>query len=53
MHMIRRWIAAVILLTLALRELKGMSRVEVFCETKYLSAYVFNWIPLWKERGGG
>lgn len=41
----------VILLTLALRELKGMSRVEVFCETKYLSAYVFNWIPLWKERG--
>ena len=41
----------VMLLTLALRELKGMSRVEVFCETKYLAAYVQNWMPLWKEKG--
>ena len=41
----------VMLLTLALRELKGKSRVEVFCETQYLAAYIRNWMPLWKEKG--
>lgn len=41
----------VILLTNALRELKGKCRVEVFCETRQLIGFLENWIPLWKERG--
>ena len=41
----------VILLTNALRELKGKCRVEVFCETRQLIGFLENWIPLWKEKG--
>lgn len=41
----------VILLTNALRELKGRCRVEIFCETRQLVGFIENWIPLWKERG--
>lgn len=41
----------VIMLTNALRELKGKCTVEIFCETRQLIGYLQNWIPLWKERG--
>lgn len=41
----------VLLLTNALRELKGKSRVEIFCDTKQLVGFIHNYIPLWKDRG--
>lgn len=41
----------VLLLTDALRELKGKSRIEIFCNTKQLVGFIRNYIPLWKQRG--